>query len=92
MQTIAQLLATLCCAVFSWAAIYITVVEHPARLEYGTAFVATVFAPSYRRAAIMQATLAGLGLLCSVVAWVLGAGVSWLIGGYSWGWSFPIRL
>jgi hypothetical protein len=45
-----ELLATLCAGLFAGAAIYITFVEHPARLECGTELAATEFAPSYRRA------------------------------------------
>jgi hypothetical protein len=68
MQVIAQLLAILCCAVFCGAAIYINVVEHPARMAYGTLVARTAFAPSYRRAAVMQALLAACGLFFAVLA------------------------
>jgi hypothetical protein len=53
-----ELVATLCAGLFAGAAIYITLVEHPARLECGTDLAVTEFGPSYRRAAIMQASLA----------------------------------
>ena len=39
-------------------AIDITFVEHPARVSCGTALALREFAPSYRRATIMQAALA----------------------------------
>jgi hypothetical protein len=39
------------------AAIYINIAEHPSRLECGTAAAATVFGPSYRRAAVVPSTL-----------------------------------
>ncbi|MPZ19989.1 MAG: hypothetical protein GEV06_19045 [Luteitalea sp.] len=54
---IAIVLATLCTGVFAGAAIYITLVEHPARLASGTAAAIAEFRPSYRRAAPMQASL-----------------------------------
>ena len=66
-------LATLCAALFAGAAIYISLVEHPARLECGTELAATEFGPSCRRATILQASLAALGLLAGVTAWVQGA-------------------
>jgi hypothetical protein len=58
-----ELLATLCAGLFAGAAIYITLVEHPARLECGTLLATTEFGPSYRRASLMQASLATLGLV-----------------------------
>ena len=51
-----ELLATWCAGLFAGAAIYITFVEHPARLECGTELAATEFGPSYRRATLMQAS------------------------------------
>src|SRR5262245_24342082 len=89
MQVVTELLATLCCAIFCGAALYINLVEHPARLECGTMVAATEFAPSYRRAALMQATLAACGLLFSVLAWLWGAGLPWLIGGILLGMVIP---
>ena len=50
--------AILSCSLFAGAALYINLAEHPARMECGTALAATVFKPSYRRAAVMQASLA----------------------------------
>ncbi|PCJ47903.1 MAG: hypothetical protein COA74_10760, partial [Gammaproteobacteria bacterium] len=55
---IIEIAAVLACTLFAGAAIYINVAEHPARLECGTELAATVFGPSYRRAAAMQASLA----------------------------------
>jgi hypothetical protein len=53
-----QFIAVLAATLFTGAAIYINVAEHPARMEWGTAVAAKVFGPSYRRAAVMQAVLA----------------------------------
>ena len=77
---ILEIIAILACSVFAGAAIYITVVEHPARLACGTALAATVFGPSYKRAAVMQAALALLATLAGVaVAINEGAGL-WFVG------------
>ncbi|HEX9704302.1 MAG TPA: DUF1772 domain-containing protein [Gemmatimonadales bacterium] len=76
-----QLLATLCAGLFAGAAVYISLVEHPARMECGTELAATEFPPSYRRATVMQASLAVLGFLFATVAWLTGASVWWLAGG-----------
>lgn len=88
----AQFLAMLSCALFAGASIYINVVEHPARLECGTELAASVFPVSYRRAAVMQASLAALGLLSSVVAWCVGADAWWLVGGLLLGSVIPVTL
>ena len=81
MQTVAQFLTTFCCSLFAGAALYVSLVEYPARMECGTQVAATEFSPSYRRAAVMQALLAVLGFLFSVIAWLQGSGVWWLVGG-----------
>lgn len=76
----AQAIAIVAAGLFAGAAVYITVAEHPARLECGAPLAVTVFGPSYRRAAVMQASLAAVGALAGVAAWLLGAGVAWLAG------------
>jgi len=75
-----EFISTLSATLFCGAAIYINLVEHPARMGCGTEIAATVWAPSYKRATIMQASLAILSFLCGVVVWVLGGGTLWLIG------------
>ena len=75
-----QFVAILTATLFSGAAIYINLVEHPARMECGTAFAARVFGPSYRRAAVMQALLALAGAIAGLGAWLMGAQLAWLVG------------
>jgi hypothetical protein len=41
-----EVLATLCAGLFAGAAVYITLVEHPARLECGTELAVREFGPS----------------------------------------------
>src|SRR5256714_13325409 len=80
-RELAQFLTTLCCGLFAGAAIYINLVEHPARMECGTELAATEFGPSYRRAAIMQASLAVLGFVASIAAWLVERNWGLLLGG-----------
>jgi hypothetical protein len=87
-----EALATLHAGLFVGAAIYITFVEHPARLECGTELAATEFGPSYRRATLMQASLAAVGLGAALVAWGQGRGVAVLIGGLLLGVVIPFTL
>ena len=58
-----ELAAVLGCTLFTGAAVYITAVEHPARLSCGTKVAATQWAPSYKRATVMQVPLALVGAL-----------------------------
>lgn len=91
-QQLAKFLTTLSCGLFAGAAIYISLVEHPARLECGTELAVTEFGPSYRRAAVMQASLAAVGFVCAIRAWLAGAGVWWMIGGILLGSVVPFTL
>jgi uncharacterized membrane protein len=81
LKTVAEFLTVLACGGFAGAAVYVSLVEHPARMACGGEVAITQFAPSYRRAAVMQAFLAIAGFLGSVVAWLVGANVWWLVGG-----------
>ena len=63
--------ATLCAGLFAGAAIYVNAVEHPARLSCGVDVALREFAPCYRRATVMQASLAIAGC-------VMGAWSAWL--------------
>jgi Domain of unknown function (DUF1772) len=92
MRQIAEFIAVLSCALFSGAAVYITLVEHPARMQCGVELAATEFAPSYRRATVMQATCAAVGLLSSVAAWLAGATIWWLVAGVLLGAVIPFTL
>jgi hypothetical protein len=92
MLQIAEFIAVLSCALFTGAAVYITLVEHPARMQCGVELAATEFAPSYRRATVMQATCAAVGLLSSLAAWLAGAAVWWLVAGALLGSIIPFTL
>jgi len=92
MSPLLEILATLAAGLFTGAAIYITAVEHPARVSCGSALAVTEFRPSYERAAVMQATLALLGAFAAMVRWGLGGQRGWLIGGLLLGAVVPFTL
>jgi hypothetical protein len=79
MLPLLQFIAALATTIFAGAAIYINLVEHPARMSCSTEIAAAVWAPSYRRATVMQASLAVAGSLSGLAAWMLGAGDMWLV-------------
>jgi hypothetical protein len=91
-QEIAQFVATFCCALFAGAAVYINLVEHPARMECGTQFAVTEFEPSYRKATLMQVVLAALGCIAAITVWLIDASLSWLVGGIILGSVIPFTL
>jgi hypothetical protein len=49
-------------------------------MSCSTAIAAAVWAPSYHRATVMQASLAVSSSLAALSAWLFGAGLWWLIG------------
>ncbi len=73
-------MAALTCTLFSGAAVYISLVEHPARLSCGTDVAAKQWAPSYKRATVMQVVLAVVATLGGISRWLLGGGSIWLWG------------
>ncbi len=87
-----QILATLSTCIFAGAAIYINVGEHPARMGCDTVIAATVWAPSYKRAYVMQASLAATALVSGCLAWLLGGGFGWLIGAFFIGAVIPVTF
>lgn len=92
MEALLQLLATFSCAVFSGAAIYVNLVEHPARMSCGTELAIAEWVPSYKRATIMQASLAILGFVFAVSAWIMGSSIWWLTGAIVFGLVVPFTL
>jgi Anthrone oxygenase len=77
MPELVEQLAVLACTLFTGAAVYISAVEHPARLSCGTEVALAEWAPSYKRATVMQASLALVAGLLGIVRSVQGGGRLW---------------
>jgi hypothetical protein len=76
-----ETIATLSAGLFAGAAIYINLVEHPARMECGNELAIREFAPSYHRATVVQVSLAVVGFLTAVAVWLTHGPLWWLVGG-----------
>jgi anthrone oxygenase-like protein len=84
--------AALAPGLFAGAALYVSLVEHPARLSLGSRAAVHEFGPSYRRGAALQAPLALIGALAGIGRWALGGSVWWLAGGIALGALVPYTL
>ena len=78
MANLLGVIASLASTLFAGAALYVNLVEHPARLSCGTEIAALQWAPSYKRATVMQVCLAVLATLAGLARWWIGGGTMWL--------------
>ena len=62
------LIALIAATLFAGAALYITLVEHPARLRLGDASMLAQWQPSYRAALPLQSSLAVVGGALGLIA------------------------
>jgi Domain of unknown function (DUF1772) len=84
--------AALAAGLFAGAALYVSLVEHPARVSLGPRAAVSEFGPSYRRGAAMQAPLSLIGALAAIAHWATGGSAAWLIGGLALGALVPFTL
>jgi hypothetical protein len=86
------LLALTTAAIFFGAAIYVSVVEHPARMGLNDQAALAQWKPAYARGAVMQASLAILAGLLGIAAWWLGGNWLWLVGAAAILANWPFTL
>jgi hypothetical protein len=92
MRQIAEFIAVLACGLFAGAAVYVSLVEHPARMASGVEIATAEFPPSYHRGTIMQVTLAAMCLLSSIAAWLAEATFWWVVAGVLQASVIPFTL
>jgi hypothetical protein len=76
-----ELVATLASGIFAGAALYINLVEQPARLCCGIELAVTQWRPSYKRGTLMQAPLAFIGSFAALLSFRIDGRFAWLVGG-----------
>jgi hypothetical protein len=90
--TVALILA----AMFAGAALYINIVEHPARMKLEARHALAQWSPSYDRGYTMQAALALLAGAAGLAAWWELRGALWLAGALlmlaNWPWTFIVIM
>jgi hypothetical protein len=91
-SVILQFVATLAAGLFAGAAVYVSLVEHPARVGLGSRAAVAEFGPSYRRGALMQAPLSLIGAAAGIGCWATGASAAWLVGALALGALVPFTL
>jgi hypothetical protein len=91
---IAGHLALIVAAVFSGAAIFVNLVEQPARFGLEDRALLAEWKPSYERGAAMQAPLALAGFVLGLVAWWQTRDFLFLAGGIAmlanWPWTILV--
>jgi hypothetical protein len=85
------LLALIAAAIFAGVALYVNIVEQPARLSLEDRALLIEWKPAYKRGAAMQAPLALVGFLLAILAWWQTSHAGFLIGAIlilaPWPWT-----
>ena len=88
------LLALIAAAIFGGVALYVNIVEQPARLSLDDRALLAEWKPSYKRGAAMQAPLALIGFLLGMLAWWQTSHAGFLIGALlilaPWPWTLIV--
>jgi len=87
-----SLLALLCATLFAGAALYISLVEHPARLGLGDGPLLQQWQPSYKRAFPIQSGLALIGGVAGLLACYVSRDWLWMAGSIALLANWPFTL
>jgi len=79
-MVVLSIAALMIATLFAGAALYITLVEHPARLTLADAPLLAQWQPSYKRALPIQAGLAVAGGIAGLAVWYVTRDWQWLAG------------
>jgi uncharacterized membrane protein len=87
-----EFLALFLCGTFFGAAVYISIVQHPATMKAGIPVAKKIFPPMYHLAAPMQIISALGGTSAGIAQWFFGASVLWLVGALLLVFAIPYTL
>jgi hypothetical protein len=87
-----QFIAIMCSALFAGAALYISLVKHPARMNAGISVALQEFRPSYRRAAVFQIIMAVVACVSSFALSLFTSQWIWFLGGGMTGLMLPFTV
>jgi len=92
----AEQLALVVAALFTGAALYVSVAEQPARLSLDDSALLAEWKRAYKGGTAMQAPLALIGFLLGGFAWWLTSDRRWLVGavvlGLNWPYTFFVIM
>lgn len=91
-MSLASILALICATLFTGAAGYITLVEHPARLQLDDGPLLAQWLPSYDKALPIQAGLAIAGGVAGLAAWYLSGDARAAVGSVTLLANWPFTL
>jgi hypothetical protein len=93
-QMIFGQLALISSSAFAAVALYVNVVQQPARLTLGDQAMLSEWKASYRRGLAMQAPLAALGFALGMIAWGYSGEAGFLVGAVlmmaNWPWTLIV--
>ena len=79
-QAVAQNIALLCCALYTGAAVYVCLVEHPAMTEGGKKLADAFVVVAHPRTTIFHAAFGIVGALAGMLAGLASGRLAWLNG------------
>lgn len=88
----AGIFAIIAAGMFTGAAVYISLVEHAARLASGPPGAVAEFGASYRRGAPFMGSLLIAGIAAAAIAWMSSGNVAWFIGALVFAAPIPFTL
>lgn len=92
MLQVLALVATLTTTTFAGAALYVSLIEYPARSRLGAGAALIQWVHSYHRAPLLQTPLAAIGCIAGTATSAAGGGVAWVIAAALIGFVVPFTL